>query len=309
MSLPTAWDGHAKLLLIRPIGKECIANFREAASNHTMLIRLGYEIAFDIPQPVAMVALLSVHPSREADLRAPDVVNIEPHVSSVRYKDGFGNTCTRFLAPSGTLRLWNSTLIETSDAPDVTSPYAFQHPVDQLPNEDLIYLLNSRYCEVDRLTKVATDLFGYTYPGWGRVQAIVDWVHSKVEFGYHHARSTRTALDVYTDRVGVCRDFQHLAIAFCRCMNIPARYATGYLGDIGVPPSATPMDFSAWFEAYLGGQWWTFDARNNQPRIGRVLMGVGRDAADVALTTSFGMAELTGFSVVTEEAKTTAAKQ
>jgi transglutaminase-like putative cysteine protease len=294
---------------MRPIGKECIAHFQEGASNRTMLIRLGYDMLFSIPQPVAMVALLSVHPSREADLRAPDVVNIEPHVRSVRYKDGFGNTCTRLLARPPTLRLWNSTLIETSGEVDATNPNAHQHPVEHLPNQDLIYLLNSRYCEVDRLSKVATDLFGNTEPGWGRVQAIVDWVHGKVEFGYQHARSTRTALDVYTERVGVCRDFQHLAIAFCRCMNIPARYATGYLGDIGVPPSASPMDFSAWFEAYLGGQWWTFDARNNQPRIGRVLMGVGRDAADVALTTSFGMAELTSFTVVTEEVKTTAAAQ
>jgi transglutaminase-like putative cysteine protease len=297
------------LLPIRPIGKDRIAYFPQAASNHTMLIRLGYEMLFNIPQPVAMVALLSVHPSREADLRAPDLVNTDPYVSSVRYRDGFGNTCTRFLAPPPTLRLWNSTLIETSGETDATNYCALQHPVEQLPHEDLIYLLNSRYCEVDRLSKVATDLFGYTQPGWGRVQAIVDWVHSKVEFGYHHARPTRTALDVYTERVGVCRDFQHLAITFCRCMNIPARYATGYLGDIGVPPSASPMDFSAWFEAYLGGQWWTFDARNNQPRIGRVLMGTGRDAADVAMTTSFGTAELTSFAVVTEEVKSTAAGQ
>jgi transglutaminase-like putative cysteine protease len=158
---------------------------------------------------------------------------------------------------------------------------------------------------VDRLSNVATDLFGGTAPGWGRVQAIVDWVHSKVEFGYQHARATRTALDVYTERVGVCRDFQHLAITFCRCMNIPARYATGYLGDIGVPVSAAPMDFSAWFEVYLENRWWTWDARNHVPRIGRVLVATGRDAADVAITTSFGAAELKKFAVVTDEVKLT----
>jgi transglutaminase-like putative cysteine protease len=161
--------------------------------------------------------------------------------------------------------------------------------------------MNSRYCEVDRMSNIATELFGNTAPGWGRVQSIVDWIHTRVQFGYQYARATRTALEVYTERVGVCRDFQHLAITFCRCMHIPARYATGYLGDIGVPPSQAPMDFSAWLEVYLEGRWWTFDARHNQPRVGRVLMATGRDAADVAITTSFGMAELTKFNVVTNE--------
>jgi transglutaminase-like putative cysteine protease len=266
-----------------------------------MLIRLGYEIEFNIPQPVAVVALLSVHPSRELDLREPENVHVEPAVRTERFTDQFGNRCTRFLASQGKLRLWNSTLVEDSGQKDPVNLQAWQHPVNELPVDNLTYLMNSRYCEVDRLSNLATELFGSTAPGWGRVQAIVEWVHNNVQFGYQHARATRTAFDVYTERVGVCRDFQHLAVAFCRCMHVPARYATGYLGDIGVPASPSPMDFSAWFEVYLDGRWWTFDARHNEPRVGRVLMATGRDAADVAITTTFGMAELTKFRVVTNE--------
>jgi transglutaminase-like putative cysteine protease len=268
-----------------------------------MLIRLGYDIEFQITQPVAIVAMLRVHPSRVADLREPDELRLEPVVRSETYSDRFGNLCTRFLAPEGRVRLWNSTLIEDSGQPDPLDYYAVQHPVEELPVDNLIYLMNSRYCEVDRLSHIATDLFANTAPGWGRVQAIVNWVYSKVQFGYHYARTTKTALDVYTERNGVCRDFQHLAITFCRCMNIPARYATGYLGDIGIYVPPGPMDFSAWFEVFLSGRWWTFDARHNIPRIGRVLMGVGRDAADVAITTSFGYAELTRFTVVSDEVR------
>ncbi len=265
-----------------------------------MFIRLGYDIEFAIPMPVAMVAMLSVHPSRAADLRAPDEIGIEPAVPLTNYMDVFGNRCTRFVAAEGTLRLSNTTLIEDPGTTDPVSPDAREHPVGELPNDTLIYLLNSRYCEVDRLLNVAAELFGQVPPGWGRVQAICDWVNAKVRFGYQHARPTRTALDVFTDRVGVCRDYQHLAIAFCRALNIPARYATGYLGDIGVP-LVLPMDFSAWFEVYLENQWWVFDARNNTPRIGRVLMATGRDASDVAITTSFGAANLTRFDVIAEE--------
>jgi transglutaminase-like putative cysteine protease len=266
-----------------------------------MLIRLGYDMEFNLPQSVAIVALLNVHPSREADLHELDELRIEPYVQTEQYVDRFGNRCTRFLALPGRLRLWNSTLIQDSGNPDPVNVLARQHPVTELPFDHLTYLMNSRYCEVDRMSNIATELFGNTSPGWGRVQAIVDWVHGNVQFGYQFARATRTALDVYTERVGVCRDFQHLAIAFCRCMHIPARYATGYLGDIGVPLSAAPMDFSAWFEVYLEGRWWAFDARHNTPRIGRVLMATGRDAADVAITTSFGMAELAKFTVMTDE--------
>ena len=265
-----------------------------------MLIRLGFDIQFEIPSPVVMIAVYHVHASRRADLREPDEPRITPPVALQEYEDSFGNVCTRFVAPAGRLQLYNSTLIEDSGAPDPVNLAARQLPVEDLPTEVLRYLLASRYCEVDRLLDVAAQLFGHTEPGWVRVQAICDWVQANVTFGYPFASPTKTALDVYADHKGVCRDFQHLAITFCRCLNIPARYATGYMGDIGVP-FVPPMDFSAWFEVYLGDRWWTFDARNNKPRIGRVLMATGRDAADVAITTSFGTTWLTNFTVVSDE--------
>jgi transglutaminase-like putative cysteine protease len=266
-----------------------------------MLIRLGYDIGFNVPAPVTIVAMLQVHPSQESRLCEPDELKLEPNVPVTSYIDSFGNRCSRLVAPAGYLRLTSSTLVEDSGLEDPIGLDAPEHPVAELPNETLIYLLNSRYCEVDRLSNIAVELFGNLPPGWGRVQAICNWVNSKVVFGYQYARPTKTALDVFTERVGVCRDFQHLAVTFCRALNIPARYATGYLGDIGVPPSLTAMDFSAWFEVYLGGHWWTVDARHNRPRIGRVLMAVGRDASDVAITTSFGIASLTHFNVVSDE--------
>jgi transglutaminase-like putative cysteine protease len=266
-----------------------------------MLIRLGYDITFEIPAQVPIVALLHVHPSREKDLIEPDRLRIEPESHVDEYQDSFGNRCSRFVAPEGAVRLWNSTLIRDSGEVEAQNLDAHEVPVDELPTEILRYLLSSRYCEVDLLSNIAAELFGGLPIGWQRVQAICDWVNQKVTFGYSFARSTKTALNVYTERMGVCRDFQHLAITFCRCLNIPARYATGYLGDIGVPPPYTPMDFSAWFEAYLEDRWWTFDARHNHPRIGRVLMATGRDAADVAITTSFGTSRLTNFTVITDE--------
>jgi transglutaminase-like putative cysteine protease len=268
-----------------------------------MQIRLGYDIRFDVPCPVPVVAMLNVYPSREPDLLEPDKLRIEPGVNYDEYTDSFGNRCCRFLAPSGTMELHNSTLIQDSGEPDAQNPSAREIPVEDLPPDTLQFLLASRYCEVDLLSNTAVELFGHINPGWGRVQAICDWVNQKVTFGYNFARSTKTALDVYTERVGVCRDFQHLAVAFCRSLNIPARYVTGYLGDIGVPLAPFPMDFSAWFEVFLEDRWWTFDARHNRPRIGRVLMAVGRDAADVAITTSFGSTRLTKFSVITDEVK------
>jgi transglutaminase-like putative cysteine protease len=271
-----------------------------------MLIRLGYDIGFNIPAPVTIVAMLHVHPSRTADLLEPDEIQLNPDVPTTSYIDTFGNRCTRFVAPTGHMQLKGSTLIEDSGLEDPTPLEATEHPVSDLPNETLLYLLNSRYCEVDRLSNVAVELFGNVQPGWARVQAITSWVYSKVAFGYQHARSTKTALDVFTERVGVCRDYQHLAVTFCRALNIPARYVTGYLGDIGIPPSFSPMDFSAWFEVYLSNRWWTVDARHNRPRIGRVLMAVGRDASDVAITTSFGIANLTNFTVITDEVATEA---
>ena len=265
-----------------------------------MLIRLGYDIQFEISAPVAFVAQLRIHPSRIGDLREPDRLNIEGGIAIHEYSDAYGNICTRFYAPAGTLHLWNSTLIEDSGLPDPVAREAREIPPQELPDDVLRFLLNSRYCEVDLLSPVALDLFGAIPPGWDRVQAICDWVHDKVRFDYNFARPTKTALDVFTERVGVCRDFQHLAVTFCRCLNIPARYVAGYLGDIQVP-LRLPMDFSAWFEVYLDHQWWAFDARNNQPRIGRVLMATGRDAADVAFLTSFGGSTLTKFFVVSEE--------
>ena len=265
-----------------------------------MLIRLAYDIQFDLPADTAMAALLYVHPSRAGDLLEPDELLTEPKLDVSEYLDTFGNRCARFVAPQGHLRLTSSMLIQDSGEPDPADLSACEWPVADLPNEMLLFLLSSRYCEVDLFSNIAFELFGHIEPGWGRVQAICDWVNSKVTFNYQQARPTKTAMDVYTERVGVCRDFQHLAITFCRALNIPARYATGYLGDIGVPPRL-PMDFSAWFEVWLGDRWWAFDARNNEPRIGRILMATGRDAADVALTTSFGQANLSYFFVVTEE--------
>ena len=269
-----------------------------------MLIRLGYDIQFDIPAPMAFVAQLRVHSSRAADLREPDQVHIEGGSATHEYSDFYGNICTRFMAQAGHLRLWNSTLIEDSGLPDPVALDAREIPPQDLPDDVLVFLLNSRYCEVDALSAIAVELFGDAAPGWNRVQAICDWVNSKVTFNYGMTRPTKTALDVFTERVGVCRDYQHLAVTFCRCLNIPARYVAGYLGDIGVP-LRLPMDFSAWFEVYLDHKWWAFDARNNTPRIGRVLMATGRDAADVAFLTSFGTSTMTKFFVVSDEVATT----
>jgi transglutaminase-like putative cysteine protease len=268
-----------------------------------MLIQLGYDVVFEVPAPVPMVALLHVHSSRAADLRQPDELKIEPETKVTTYLDSFGNRCSLFLAAQGSVRLYNTTTIEDSGEPDPVFPEAKQLPVEQLPPETIQFLLGSRYCEVDLLSAVACELFGAIEPGWQRVQAVCDWVQSKITFGYNFARATKSALDAYTERLGVCRDFQHLAITFCRALNIPARYATGYLGDIGVPAAPYPMDFSAWFEVFLEGRWWAFDARHNKPRIGRILMATGRDAADVAITTSFGETRLAQFKVTTDEVK------
>ena len=268
-----------------------------------MLLRLGYDMQFDIPEPVACVAQLRVHPSRAAALREPDLVRVEPAVPMEEYSDSFGNLCTRFLAPAGLLRLKNTFLFEDSGLPDAASAGAIAHPIAELPHDVLRFLLGSRYCEVDSLAPAAFDLFGNTVAGWERVQAICDWVHARVTFGYSFARPTKTALDAFTERQGVCRDFQHLAITFCRALGIPARYAAGYLGDIRVPPVPYPMDFSAWFEVYLENRWWAFDARHNVPRIGRILMATGRDAADVAFFTSFGAAHLKSFLVISDEVR------
>lgn len=267
-----------------------------------MQIRLGYDIQFELPLDVPFVCLVNVHPSFAQNLLEPDKLVVSPSTPVQEFIDSFGNRCTRFFARKGPLRLYNSTLIEDSGQADPVDLSAREVPVDQLPLDALRFLLASRYCEVDLLSNTATQLFSGLPRGWQRVQAVCDWVHNHITFGYQYARNTRTALEVFNEGVGVCRDFQHLAVTFCRCLNIPARYVTGYLGDIGVPPAPSPMDFSAWFEVFLEDRWWTFDARHNQSRIGRVLIGTGRDAADVAITTSFGSALLRKFQVVTEEA-------
>jgi len=266
-----------------------------------MQIRLGYELIYDCPQPTPMLLMLNVHYTRVSDLVEPDHLVTTPAVPIRGYRDGFGNWCSRIVAPAGQTRLTTNAIIKDTGEPDVIAVDAPQHTLPDLPDDALVFLLGSRYCETDRLADVAWSLFGKTPLGWGRVQAICDFVHQHIVFGYEHARASRTAWEAYCDRTGVCRDFAHLAVTFCRCMNIPARYCTGYLGDIGVPISDAPMDFSAWFEVYLGGQWYIFDARNNIPRIGRVLIARGRDAADVAITTTFGPNTLSSFSVWTEE--------
>ena len=266
-----------------------------------MHIRIGYEIAFRIPAPTPVLMLLSVRPEVEAALVRAESPRVEPDLPVSDYIDVFGNRVTRVLAQAGTLRLTNDAVVAVDGKHDPVTPSAVQHPVSDLPAEVIQFLLASRYCEVDRLSQVAWDLFGSSPLGWGRVQAICTWVHNHITFDYQSARPTKSAFDVYQEKRGVCRDFTHLAVTFCRCMNIPARYATGYLGDIGVPPAPHPMDFSAWFEAYLGGRWHTFDARHNVPRIGRILMAYGRDATDVALTTTFGPTLLETFKVWTDE--------
>jgi transglutaminase-like putative cysteine protease len=268
-----------------------------------MLIRLGYDIQFETPAEVPIVTLLNVHPSRTKDLREPDELQTDPLRNIENYQDSFGNHGCRLVAPQGVIRLYNSTLIEDSGLPDLQGFDAREIAVENLPPEVLPYLMNSRYCEVDLLSNTASELFAGSPRGWQRVSAVCTWVHNKVTFGYHFANPTRTALGVYTERVGVCRDFQHLAITFCRALNIPARYATGYLGDIHIPPVPGPMDFSAWFEVYLEDRWWTCDARHNIPRVGRVLIATGRDATDCAITTSFGKTTLTRFQVVSDEVK------
>ena len=266
-----------------------------------MHIRIGFDIVFDLPCPSPVLMLLRLHPSVEPSLVTPESLAVEPGVSVSEYLDVYGNRVGRIMAPAGKLRLTNDAVVRVDGLPDPVTPGAIQHPVSELPPEVIPFLLASRYCEVDRLGQVAWDRFGKSPTGWGRVQAICDWVHDHLTFDYMSARPTKSAHDAFVERRGVCRDFTHLAIAMCRCMNIPARYATGYLGDIGVVPSPDPMDFSAWFEAYLGGRWHTFDARHNTPRIGRVLMARGRDAVDVALTTSFGPSNLDRFLVWTDE--------
>lgn len=258
-----------------------------------------------------MVALLHVHPSVESRLITADALRVE-HVGPAaenegttlvpveEYGDSFGNRCSRFVAPAGAIRLSGTNIVNASESAEPEGVGLPLTPVEQLPPELLQFLLASRYCQVDQFGGIAQDLFGYLQPGWEQAAAIRDWVHWKVRFDYKAARPTKTAMDVFTERVGVCRDYQHLAITLSRCMNLPARYVTGYLGDIRVPHGG-PGDFSAWYQVWLDGRWWNMDARFNEPRLGRILMATGRDAADVAITTSYGVANLTHFYVESNE--------
>jgi transglutaminase-like putative cysteine protease len=266
-----------------------------------MLIRGGYDIGFSTDQPVPMLANLSVHSSRNKDLRTAQRIMTQPDVPIYDYVDSFGNVCTRLTIPSGGITISTGFVIEDPFLPDPVVPGARALPVDALPDDVLLYLLASRYCETDRLLPLAWATFGGYAPGWGMVQAITSYVHEHIRFDYLTARPTKSAWDVHEERAGVCRDFAHLAIALCRCMNIPARYCTGYMGDMDLPAIVGEMDFSAWMEVYLDGRWYVFDARHNYPRRGRILMARGRDATDVALTTTFGPVMLTRFQVYTDE--------
>ncbi|WP_088346778.1 MULTISPECIES: transglutaminase family protein [Rhodomicrobium] len=266
-----------------------------------MRIQIGCELTFEFPQVTPLIAMLNVHFSRVSDLERPDHLTTSPPVPIEGYRDSFGNWCTRLVAPAGRFTLGTDTIIRDRGIPDIVKLDAVQHQVQDLPAETLQFLLGSRYCETDKLADEAWRLFKDTAPGWARVQAVCDFVHNHITFGYAEASPTRTAADAYRERRGVCRDFAHLAVTFCRCLNIPARYCTGYVSDIGQPPPYEPMDFAAWMQVYLGGQWHTFDPRNNAPRIGRILMAFGRDAADVPLTHIFGPSVLSGFRVWTDE--------
>ena len=269
-----------------------------------MKIRTGFDIAFESAQPTPMILMLSVHPSRLPDLLSPQTIAFDPPIPSREYTDAFGNICHRIVTPPGLLSIAADFTVQDSGLPDDQAPEARQIAVQDLPDAVLPYLLGSRYCDTDKLSQTAWSLFGSGPEGWARVQAIVDYAHRRLRFDYQQADATRTASDGHAQQVGVCRDFAHLAITLCRCMNIPARYATGYLGDIGVPKDPAPMDFSAWFEVYLEGpegpRWYTFDARHNRPRIGRIVMARGRDATDCAITTNFGYARLARFDVHTD---------
>jgi transglutaminase-like putative cysteine protease len=266
-----------------------------------MLIRLGYEIAIECQQRTPIISLLDIHADRQPDIKRQTRVLTSPAVPTSVYQDRYGNACRRFVAPEGSFRILYDAVIEDSGEPDEINPLAREMPVEELPDNVLGYLLGSRYCETDHLSSLAWNLFGHMPPGWARVQAIVDYVHNRLSFGYGYARPTRTAAQAHEERVGVCRDFAHLAITLCRCMNIPARYVNGYLGDIGVPEDPTPMDFNAWIEVFLDGKWYTFDPRHNMQRIGRIVIARGRDATDVPLLHSFGPHRLVMFKVWTYE--------
>lgn len=266
-------------------------------------MQIGCRLSYRLTQPTPLITMLNVHYSRFGDLDQADYLVTSPSVPLESYRDGFGNWCTRMVAPAGEFTISTDGIFRDNGLPDPVAPEARQQAVEDLPVETLVYLLGSRYCDTDLLSEEAWRLFEATPPGWARVQAICDYVHASVSFDYMQASATRTASQTLAGRHGVCRDFAHLAIAFCRCMNIPTRYCTGYLSDIGQPEPYPPGDFAAWMEVWLGGRWWTFDPRNNARRMGRILIARGRDAADVPLTQTFGPSVLTGFEVWTRDAR------
>ncbi|OQP86497.1 transglutaminase [Rhizobium rhizosphaerae] len=266
-----------------------------------MKIRAGFQLDYECQHDTPMLLTLNIHPSRRGDLLSDQTLTFSRPIEAWGYTDVFGNACSRVVLPPGLTTLSTEFEIYDSGLPDPWPEDAVQHNIQNLPDDVLVFLLGSRYCDTDRLADFAWKTFSHVPPGWPRVKAILDFTHHQIAFDYMKADSTRTAFGGFTERVGVCRDYAHLAITLCRCMNIPARYCTGYLGDIGVPADPNPMDFSAWFQVYLSGRWYTADARHNHPRIGRILMATGRDATDVALTTAFGPALLTRFVVLTEE--------
>lgn len=266
-----------------------------------MLIKYGFQTTISVPKPTPMIAMLEVHPERSGDIQSETPFLTTPQVPTTVYIDRFGNRCRRLLAPAGDVTFQLEGTLFDSGERELVVPHAAEVPVERLPPNVLEFLIGSRYCETDRMSQTAWDLFGNGPAGWQRVQAIADYVHAHLAFGYEHARATRTAFEAHEEGIGVCRDFAHLMITFCRCLNIPARYVNGYLGDIGVPPDPAPMDYSAWVEVFIANRWYTFDARHNEPRIGRIVVARGRDAADVPLINSFGQHTLKAFSVVTEE--------
>lgn len=288
----------ARILLLSDRKRSLIMGYKQGQSH--VHIRVGYELTYDCPQPTPMILMLHIHYTRASDIVTPDHLVTTPSLPIAAYRDSFGNWCSRIVAPAGRTTISTRAILRDTGLPDPVVPQAGQVPVEQLPDDTLLFLLGSRYCETDQLMETAWQLFGHTPPGWARVQAICDFVHNHIVFNYMDARATRTAWEAFHEKRGVCRDYAHLGVAFCRCMNIPARYCTGYLGDIGVPPPHGPMDFAGWFEAYLDGHWYTFDPRNNIPRIGRVLIARGRDATDVAISNTFGPNTLTGFTVWTD---------
>lgn len=271
-----------------------------SARSQTIRIRIGFEIVMDCPAVTPLLLSLLPHGSYDGSVTGPDTIRTYPEVPIEGFIDVYSNRCTRLVAPAGRLQLWSDCIVDNDGEPDPYDWNAAQHEIAELPFETLHYLLASRYCQSDLLVEKAWALFGHEPAGWARLQAICNWVHNHLTFGYHFGRSTKTAVDTMRERTGVCRDFAHLSIALCRAMNIPARYAAGYLGDIGVPPSG-PGDFCAWFEAFVGGRWYTQDARYNMPRIGRVLVVRGRDAADAAMITSFGEYDMQLFRVWADE--------